>query len=204
MSLINRLKSENLSQIFRKKFFGSRVDLQADKYEVEVLCATEKQTVNVPIHINSHMSRIKHAVSVSSVRQEFDWFFKTELIHGPTQLYKIKNARIGSSGVWVDKTNYLDRIIYKNNSLKSVNLEAAILADADNSSMYFGHWLTDFLPAAIIRHENYPALSINKPDYFHADSYLNILDIDNIIYSNQGFIKELYFLNDFFTLNSYK
>ncbi len=204
MSLMNRLKSESLSQILRKKFFGSKVDLQANKFEVEVLCASEKQTVNVPIYINSQLSRIKNAVSISTVKEEMDWFFKTDMTHGATQLYKINNVRIGSSGVWFDKTHYLDRIVYKNSSQKSVNIETAILTDADNSSKYFGHWLTDFLPAAIIRYKNYPALSINKPDYFHADSYLKILDINNIIYSNNGFIKELYILDDFFTVNSYK
>lgn len=204
MSLMDRLKSENMRQIVRKKFFGRSVDLPASQYEVQVLCEAEKQIVEVPIHIKSHLARIAGAVKVSTVKKELEWLFKTDMEHGPTQLYKIKNARFGASGLWADATHYLDRNVKKNNNLNAVNLEAAVLADSDNSSEYFGHWLTDFIPATIINYGTHPALSLSKPDYMHAAGYLELLDINNVIYANKGFVKELYFLDDFFTLNSYK
>lgn len=200
----DKIRQQGLSQVLRKKFLGRPIDFNSDKYEVVTLCEAEKQYVNLPSYIDSHLSRITATVPTSTIETELSWLFKQDLVHGPTKLYKLNDVNIGKSGIWADSSNFLTRTVNQNRDLKVVNLESAILVDSDYSANYFGHWLLDFISASLISTEKSPPFSTFKPNYFHANGYQALLDINNVIYSNKGFVKELYFLDDFFTQNSYK
>lgn len=200
----DKIRQQGLSQVLRKKFLGSPIVFNSDQYEVVTLCEAEKQYAKLACFIDNHLSRITGTALGSTIETELSWLFKQDLIHGPTKLYKLNDVSIGKSGIWVDSSTFLTRTVNQNRDLKAVNLDSAILVDSDNSANYFGHWLLDFVPASLIGTEKSPPFSTFKPNYFHANGYQALLDINNVIYSNRGFVKELYFLDDFFTQNSYK
>lgn len=200
----NKIRQQGLSQILRKKFLGRPIDFNSSQFEVLTLCKAEKQHVKHASFIDSHLSRITGTVPQSTIETELSWLFKQDLVHGPTMLFKLNNITIGKSGIWTDSSCFLTRDVNQNHDLKAANLESAILVDSDNSANFFGHWLLDFLPATLTGTEKSPPFAISKPSYIHANGYQELLDINNVTYSNKGFVKELYFLEDFFTQNSYK
>lgn len=201
----DKIRQQGLSQILRKKFLGRPVDFNSKQYEVLTLCKAEKQYVKVATFIDNHLSRITGTAGPhSTIETGLSWLFKQDLEHGPTLLYKLNNVTISKSGVWTDSSCFLTRSVNQDHDSKAVNLESAILVDSDNSSNFFGHWLLDFVPASLTGTVKSPPFAISKPNYIHANGYQALLDINNVIYSNKGFVKELYFLEDSFTQNSYK
>lgn len=184
------------------KTIGNPIDFEKLKPEAIVLCKAENQDVSPAIFINHHLSRITGAPKFVSLESELNLLHTPKVFHEPTVLYRLDNVRIYGGGLWTKSRNYWSRKIYKNKNLSPVELGAATLVDNDLTSIFFGHWLHDFVPASLIGTTSRPSLALNRPNYTHAKDYECLFELD-VIYANSGVVRELYFLHDV-AQNSYK
>ena len=200
--IVQRINSEGLWQLLKKKIIGTPIDFNQSSFEFEILSPQQHQFAPPAIFIYHHLSRITGTGPYSTLGSELSLLFTQHITHVPTLLYKINNVTINRGGLWRNNRQYWNRKVDKNSTLAPINMQAATIIDQNYTSVFFGHWLMDFVPATLTANPHRPALALNKPQYFHNDSYEKLFGLD-VTYANSGFIKELYFLSDL-TQNAYK
>lgn len=192
---------KKLSRVLARAY-GKPIDQKKLMASGIVLCPKEEVPCPKAIYLDSHLSRVKGASIYSSVETENINLHNTLATHEPTILYSIGPTNLFSGGLWTDKREFMTRLLTHEDQRFKVDLDQAVLVDSDLSNHFFGHWLHDVVPSTLIGCAEMPSLAFIKPKYPHADDYQRILNLD-IIYGNQGRVKNLFFLNDF-SQNSHK
>ena len=184
------------------KLLGEPIELQNLEKDAICLNPSEVQEVRPAIYIESHLQRVLGSHHLSSVAYEFERLHQKIAVHAATKLYSIGKTKLFRGGLWTEKNQVLTRLLKEKDPIYSVNLESAVLTDSDIANQYFGHWISDAVPAQLVGTTDMPSLIFRKPHYQHASEYAHIFDLQNIN-GNMGVVENLYLLQDY-SQNSYK
>lgn len=176
--------------------------LVLERCHEQVLCTSETHTAPAAIYLPEHLNRVLGAHPLSSIEFELQRLTNPSVVHGPTTLYQIGEARLFRGGVWTKKCEYVSRLLKDDDAISFLNMEKAVLTDSDIANQYFGHWLQDAVPASLIGTKEMPAIAFRKPHYAHAQGYADLFDLQ-LSYVNYGRINDLYWIDDV-AQNSYK
>jgi capsular polysaccharide biosynthesis protein len=182
------------------KILGKPLDLE--KYDSTILCPAETQITPPPIYLKEHLQRISGVHHMSSFEYEYERISQKSVLHGPTKLYSIGEARLFRGGLWTAKREFFLRRLKQEDEIFPIELDSAVITDNEIIHQYFGHWLRDFLTSTLVGTQNMQSISFRKQHYFHSAEYLNLLEI-NCIYGNLGRVNSLFLLEDY-SQNSYK
>ena len=184
------------------KLLGKPIELKNFSEGAICLHPSEVQDVRPAIYLESHLQRVLGSHHLSSVAFEFERLHQKTSVHDATTLYPIGKTKLFRGGLWTANNQVLTRLLKAEDKIYPVSLESAVLTDSDISNQYFGHWLSDAVPAQLVGTPDMPSLIFRKPHYQHASEYARIFDLQNIN-GNMGVVENLYLLQDY-SQNSYK
>ncbi len=184
------------------KLLGRPLNLDDFKHVAQVLCPAEEQNVPPAIYIEDHLLHVTGTHHMSSIAYELECLHQKTAQHGATMLYPIGETRLFRGGLWTAKHEVMTRLLKSNDEVYSVELDSAVLTDSDIAHQYFGHWLSDTVPASLVGSADMPSIAFRKPHYPHAGEYADLFGL-NPLYGNSGKINNLHLLDDC-AQNSYK
>lgn len=184
------------------RFLGKPINHQKYISSGIVIWPEEQLPCPKAIYHESHLSRIKGAPIYTSLEIENNVLHQSSVRHAPTVLYSIGSTILFRGGLLTNRREVMTKLLNPQDLRFRVDIEQAVLVDSDLTNQFFGHWLHDEVPSALIGNADMPSLAFKKPSYVHAIGYQSILDL-NITYGNQGRVKNLFLLSDF-SQNSHK
>ena len=167
-----------------------------------ILCKSEIQPTLPAIYLKEHLNRVSGAHHLSSIKYEFERLEQKTVKHEPTILYPIGKTKLFRGGLWTSNNSLFTRRLEKFDKLHTVNLKKAVITDSDIAHQYFGHWLSDAVPASLTAESDMPSVIFKKPHYQHANEYTQIFKLQNLV-GNLGSVENLFLLEDY-SQNSYK
>ncbi len=184
------------------RLFGKPLNLECIAKDATVLCEQEEQDVSPAVYLPAHLQRITGTTVNCILSVTMERMHETHSIHAPTLMYPLGRVTLFSGGLWTHNNQFLTRSINEKDNFEIVNLQQAVLTDADIGLTYFGHWMREVVPASLVGTTEIPSLSLRRPHYSHAAQYAQFFELQTI-YANKGTVDNLYLLSDF-SQNTYK
>ncbi len=184
------------------RLFAKPLNLESIAKEATVLCPQEEQDVPPAVYLPAHLQRITGSTIYSILSETIERMHETHSIHAPTLMYPLGKTMLFGGGLWTHNNQFMTRSINAKENFERINLQQAVVTDADIGLSYFGHWMREVVPASLVGTTEIPSLSLRRPHYSHAAQYAQFFKLQTI-YANKGSVDNLYLLSDF-SQNSYK
>lgn len=193
-----------INKLFRvaAKLLGKPINLENFKQSARCLCPVEEQAVAPAVYLEHHLLRVTGAHYMSSLDYEYACLNQKKVRHGATMLFSIGETTLFRGGLWTVKREVLTRRLSSNDEIFPINIQSAVMTDWDVTHQYFGHWLSEAVPASLIGNSEMQSIVFRKPHFLHASEYSDLFDLKTL-FGNCGKVNNLYLLEDN-AQNSYK
>jgi hypothetical protein len=174
-----------------------RTDVDFSRIEAEIICPEETQACGPLIYLDGQLDRVRAGSPFNPLDVELEQIRATEVWHAPTIRYTLSDCIVHDAGFDKFKTSYRKSRLRQPDFLFSPVTEVASLSYSmtSTSHMFFGHWLQDALPAALLARPG-EALLVDVRADTHAVEYVQAAELHPL---PQGvyFARKLHFYQDF-------
>ncbi|MEM9395269.1 MAG: glycosyltransferase family 61 protein [Pseudomonadota bacterium] len=149
------------------------------KPEVEVLQEEETETVVPPAFLPGMLERAIGTDEHSVLSDHLETATQTKVVHAPVLRYTYRNALVSRSGFATFR--HIERYgnEFRTVGLSNRPIEVPELRYCHTyvAWRYFGHWLTDSIPAAFLEPDRGELWMPPNPSWEHSPPYLEALDL---------------------------
>lgn len=175
-----------------------RTDVDFSRLEAEIICPEETQACGPLIYLDGQLDRVKMGSPFNPLDVELEQIRATEVWHAPAIRYTLSDCMVHDAGFDKFKTSYRKSRLRQPDFLFSPVTEVASLSYGmtSTSHMFFGHWLQDALPAALLARPDEALLLDVLTDGAHAAQYVKAAELHPL---PQGvyLARKLHFYQDF-------
>lgn len=175
-----------------------RTDVDFSRIESEIICPEEMQACGPLIYLDGQLDRVKVGSPFNPLDVELEQIRATEVWHAPTIRYTLSDCIVHDAGFDKFRTSYRKSRLQQPDFLFSpvTEVDALSYSMSSTSHMFFGHWLQDALPAALLARPTEALLLDVRTDGAHAAEYVKAAELHPL---PQGvyFARKLHFYQDF-------
>ena len=161
----------------------SRVWPAARRGDVEVLQPAETASVVPPAILNGGLDRVSGTGELSSLEDHMAMAVAEQATHAPVLRRWLQNALIHRKGysTFFEKRKYAPRTLLERLELPHASLPRVRYAMNYCSWRFFGHWMTDAVPTAMIDdHGNSELWLSHPPSWMHCRTYEALFGLEPI------------------------
>ena len=184
---------------FALRKLGQRTDIDFSRVEAEVICAEEVEARGPLIYLDGQMEKATAPPDgFHSLEGDIELSRATEVRHSAAIRYTLKNCIIHDAGFDNFRSSFRKKRMDRADFLISpvTEVESLSYCMSNVSHTYFGHWLQDALPTALLASSNETLLLDLRDEFPHASQYARAVGIQPAprgIY----FAKTIHFYQDF-------
>ncbi|WP_165793887.1 glycosyltransferase 61 family protein [Hyphococcus luteus] len=139
-----------------------------------------KMTHRPPLLINGEMDRVTGFSPGDTFDRAKALIFGGEVTKAPLIRYEFKNILVYPTGLSTEAANYMRSLSLPHRELMSgklTRLPKALSTHTSVSVRYFGHWLGDSCPTALLKEEDEALLMTNKDEWPHTAEYSHLFGL---------------------------
>lgn len=196
------MKRERLLPIVNLGFrlLRRRIAIDFDRVETEIICPEETQKCGPLIRLEGQLDKVdlNSQPFTNPLEVEFKQVHATEVLHLPTIRYTLSDCIVHDAGFDSFGSAFRKKSLRRSDFLLSRMTEVTSLSYCmtSTSHTYFGHWLQDALPAALLARPD-DALLLDVPkESTHSAEYVQAANVHPLppgVY----FARKLHFYQDF-------
>lgn len=194
-----RLQRINPLVNFALQRMRQKTGVDFSRVEAEVICPEETQKCEPLIHLNGQLAKVTAGTQTfNSLEVEIDQVHATEVRHAPTIRYTLSDCIVHDAGFDTFRSAFRKKGLRKPDFLFSPMTEVASLNYCMSyvSNTFFGHWLQDAYPAALLAQPGDALLLDVRKDGTHTAEYVQAADLHPVP-EGVYFARKLYCYQDF-------
>jgi hypothetical protein len=159
---------------FALRQLRQRTSIDFSRIETEVICPEETQACGPLIHLEGQIDKaIAPPQGFNSLEEDIKLAHAAEVRHVPTIRYTLKNCIVHDAGFDAFKNSFRKKRLDRPDFLFSpvTEVESLSYCMSPVSHTYFGHWLQDALPTALLAAPNDTLLLDLREDFPHTSKY---------------------------------
>ena len=176
---------------------GQRSSLAEIAQKTEILQEEERVAVTPPLQLPGDTDKVTEGVpGHSTAAEELAVTTQTEMIHAPVIRWEIEDCLVHPAGIDARGAMWRHRRpISHDLTCQLHSSDRSIYCDNGASQIYFGHWLNDACPTALLARDDEEVLLDQNPNWGNVPQYLGALALTPVP-APMIHVRKLAFLQD--------
>jgi Glycosyltransferase 61 len=196
-----RVNTPMLRRYVHRVFARRSVEFRGVCSRQWTVCPGEKRKVPPAIHLNGAMDKVQRLCNTRDRDTEMVLLDGGVIEDAPTQAYVVKDVDLVGAFMYSQaaklQPGFGDEALLLKRYPRKQRMESATLISNNSGSHYFGNFLWDDMPLAILDQDRDRHIAVVKKSYDHEPGYRELLDVPPVPVMQHARIDELTIFSDF-------